>query len=744
MTDGRVGFFATDTTHGTELWVTDGTTLGTSVLVSTVPNVARDPDVGRPAAYPNFFTPLGNGRVVFDGVDDIHGRELWVTDGTEFGTYMVKDINPGPFSYVHFQGFAGGSNPAGFTVIGNGRALFSADDGVDNRLWVTDGTKAGTSMVSDIKPALPRGTSHGFTPIGSGRALFSGYDGTGHVALWITDGTAAGTSLVKDTNPGHSASVPRYMTDIGNGLALFDGVDSAHGGELWITNGTETGTSMIRDIDPDTTKVYFSPSYTFYGPASSNPKYFVPLGNGRVVFEASIGGGKELFVTDGTYANTRTLSTPSNGLFNPIFITSLGSGKAVFQGSGNSGGTPGLWVTDGTDVGTYSINSAVIPENGFVAIGDGKALFHGLGQGTQGLTWITDGTAAGTRIWDSDPIAAFAVWGSFYVACFRQGTRIATPQGNVAVEALSVGDSLLLANGDIATAKWIGFRDVDARRHPEPRDVWPVRIAPHAFGVTKPSRALFLSPDHAVSICDILIPVRYLINGATIEQVPVDKVQYYHIELERHGILLAEGLSVESYLDTGNRSAFTNGGSSVQMHPEFALSVWESEACAPIVSDGEQLDFVRQFLLQRAAELGHFLTFEPDVRLVVGSTVLKPDITGPVHCFSLPASSCGIRLLSRFAIPAHVRADSRDYRQLGIAVSRVLVDGTSIALSDARLSSGWHDVECERNEPVWRWTDGDAGLALAGVRLLEIEIVMTGPYWREWPKISEQEGVRAF
>jgi hypothetical protein len=105
-----------------------------------------------------------------------------------------------------------------------------------------------------------------------------------------------------------------------------------------------------------------------------------------------------------------------------------------------------------------------------------------------------------------------------------------------------------------------------------------------------------------------------------------------------------------------------------------------------------------------------------------------PDIVGRAHRFRLPATARRLRLVSRHAVPAQGRADSSDHRQLGVAVSRCVLDGREVALDDARLSSGWHRVE-----PKWRWTDGDAGLALAGGRALEIEVAMTERYWAEQP-----------
>src|ERR1700722_4302971 len=111
------------------------------------------------------------------------GRELWVTDGTAAGTSLVKDINPGGYS----------SYPGDITAIGNGKALFSANDGTHGyELWVTDGTAGGTSLVEDINPGSAGSHPYNITALGDGKALFSANDGTYGYELWVTDGTQAG------------------------------------------------------------------------------------------------------------------------------------------------------------------------------------------------------------------------------------------------------------------------------------------------------------------------------------------------------------------------------------------------------------------------------------------------------------------------------------------------------------------------------------------------------------------------
>ena len=183
------------------------------------------------------------------------------------------------------------------------------------------------------------------------------------------------------------------------------------------------------------------------------------------------------------------------------------------------------------------------------------------------------------------------------VACFAEGTRIATDRGPVAVEDLRIADRVVLADGGAAEPiVWIGKRAVNCRTHPRPETVWPIRIKPGSFGHNMPSRDLFVSPDHALLVEGVLIPARLLVNGSSIRQTRVRQVIYYHIELARHDVVLAEGLPAETYLDTGNRSRFSNGGEVVALHPDFSARAWEMRGCAPLVQTGPVLAAVRERL----------------------------------------------------------------------------------------------------------------------------------------------------
>ena len=180
------------------------------------------------------------------------------------------------------------------------------------------------------------------------------------------------------------------------------------------------------------------------------------------------------------------------------------------------------------------------------------------------------------------------------IACFARGTRIATPLGEAAVETLRPGDMVRLASGEAAPIVWIGHRRVDCRAQPTPRHVWPVRVRRDAFAPGVPRHDLFLSPDHAVFAEDVLIPIKYLMNRDTIRQAPCDSVAYFHLELPKHDVLLAEGLPVESYLDTGDRGSFANRGRVATLFPDFSLRVWEAYGYAPLTVTGPRFEAVRR------------------------------------------------------------------------------------------------------------------------------------------------------
>jgi T5SS/PEP-CTERM-associated repeat protein len=293
------------------------------------------------------------------------------------------------------------------------------------------------------------------------------------------------------------------------------------------------------------------------------------------------------------------------------------------------------FTDDVTPQGTYTVNDSVVDVNfadgtgvlrlddigGFAGTivsfqqGDEFVIAGGTlsGLGVTGgntLTALDSGNGGTDQIIFSSGISAsgFNIVNNntIQVACFAAGTRIATPAGLVVVESLRAGDRVRTMRGDAAAIVWIGQRNVDCRQHPDPASVCPVRVLAGAFGPGLPSCDLWLSPDHAVFVEGVLIPIRCLIDGGTIRQMVVPEVTYYHVELPAHDVILAEDLPVESYLDTGDRANFSNGGGEVRLFPDFSarpnLSVrmWEMAGCAPLVMTGPVLERVRRILARAA------------------------------------------------------------------------------------------------------------------------------------------------
>ena len=357
--------------------------------------------------------------------------------------------------------------------------------------------------------------------------------------------------------------------------------------------------------------------------------------------------------------------------------------------------------------------------------------------GTTDLLSINNGTTtlaalqlSGTYASSDFHLQADTTGGTEIVApCFVEGTRIVTERGTVPVEALRPGDRVpVVIGGKAQPVTWLGHRRVDCRRHPSPIDVWPICLSAGAFGPGRPFRDLWVSPDHALFVNGVLVPARYLVNGRTIRQEPRDEVTYWHVELPGHNVLYAEGVPAESYLDTGNRGAFANAGPVMHLHPNFARYVWQTQGCAPLVVCGANVAAAKRRLLARAELLGHATTDEPNLTVVWANVrKLRAEADGRTWRVRIPRTARTLRLVSRTWIPAHLEPDNDDLRTLGVAITRLWLDAREAALDSPAFASGWHAPELE-----WRWTDGNAVLAVSGVRELVFEMATAkGTYWRD-------------
>lgn len=336
---GPVVLFVARTTHGLELWRSDGTAAGTLPVVD--PNASSRP-------LDPLLDPGGlHGGDFYFAAND---KELWKTDGTSKGTVLVQRVG-GSFD-----------RPTIFTLWKN-EMYFSAGG-----LWKSDGTSAGTVQVTSVRPT-------DLEAFGNKLVLANFGD------IYTTDGTASGTSLVKKLDaPVH---VPNGFTLMGSKL-VFSASDSTVGNELFETDGTTSGTKLFVDLYP--------------GRATQSTEIESLCDHhGTVFFEASSPQyGRELWKSDGTAAGTMLVKDilPGTASGQAISITSFG--EHVYFGAAG-----GLWKSDGTAAGTVLVSNVALPRYvpRSMIVYRGKLYFAGLASASVGTElYCSDGTAAGTKL----------------------------------------------------------------------------------------------------------------------------------------------------------------------------------------------------------------------------------------------------------------------------------------------------------------------------------------------------------
>jgi hypothetical protein len=191
------------------------------------------------------------------------------------------------------------------------------------------------------------------------------------------------------------------------------------------------------------------------------------------------------------------------------------------------------------------------------------------------------------------------------VTCFLRSTLIQTPKGEVAVEALAIGDEITCANGTIQPIKWIGRRSYLAALVRENAAIAPIRIMAGAIGPNLPRRDLMVSPEHAIFIDGAFVLAGDLVNGQNIVREPMrGLIEYFHIELETEELILAEGLATESYADHASRRLFSNWQDYADRYgedvPVSASSDGEFTRLYPTLRSGALFEATRQKILARA------------------------------------------------------------------------------------------------------------------------------------------------
>ncbi|MEX2108124.1 MAG: hypothetical protein WD827_04465 [Solirubrobacterales bacterium] len=365
-------------TLGKELWRSDGTEAGTKL----VKNIAPGAESGRP----HVISPFGSFNLF--AADSVKGgeiqRELWITDGSEAGTTLLKKINPN-----------NASASIGVSFDAGNYALFKANNGVKGvELWKTNGTPGGTEIVKDINPLAGNSEPRAFTALG-GFVYFVAEDGTNGDELWRTDGTEGNTTMVKNINEGVGADGFGFgnapMIKLGN--ELFFSANDGSGISLWKTDGSEGGTVKVKAL----------------GAVSD-----LTLFNNALYFEGSTGvNDRELWRSDGTEGGTAIVKDIYPGGVNSGMVDGpvVAGGRLFFKGETAAEGEE-LWVSDGTEAGTHMVKALVPgPEDGLPFIvslveAGGNLYFNADDEKTGLELWRSDGTEAGTFAFDIAPGAA--------------------------------------------------------------------------------------------------------------------------------------------------------------------------------------------------------------------------------------------------------------------------------------------------------------------------------------------------
>ncbi len=355
--------------------------LSTSISFAQSPALIKDIAIGN-SGNPQYLTNV-NGTLFFVANTDLTGREIWKSDGTEAGTTLVKDINPGS------------SHSMITKIVGyNGKAYFRANSNVNGyELWSSDGTEAGTKILKEFGDG-----NQSIDPsdliVFNNELYFTERNNTSGVNLWKSDGTENGTVLVKNLYTSGNANNASYLTVMGNHLYFFAGEVGLLNSDLWKTDGTNAGTTILKSLNGQTGELIPAGNKLFFG------------------FGGTGGSGtdKGLYITDGTNAGTirvkdlnvsYMINFPTNGT--AVYTNN----NLIFTANDGVHGEE-LWKSDGTDAGTVLLKDLNVGTGDgldyqpFITKGfGGKIFFVAKDNSSVRELWVSDATEAGTMVLDT-------------------------------------------------------------------------------------------------------------------------------------------------------------------------------------------------------------------------------------------------------------------------------------------------------------------------------------------------------
>jgi hypothetical protein len=287
--------------------------------------------------------------------------------------------------------------------------------------------------------------------------------------------------------------------------------------------------------------------------------------------------------------------------------------------------------------------------------------------------------------------------------CLAAGTHVLTEAGEILVEDLQPGDMVILAEGEFG-------RVVQVATAVLPADAEAVFIRAGSLGPGLPERDLTVSRDQGLFFDSVLVRAAALIDGVSIRFEPASPKRFVSLVLETHGVLVAEGMMLESFFD---RDAPKHG---------------RPKPCAPVISEGMVLSTLRARLHARKLMVGYTILLLPDLIFGTGDKVITVTVVDGVATLDIPPGVTEAVLTTSTFIPAETDPASTDTSRRGIGISDILVDERLVAIDTVFARA---DLYRQGPMDTFTWTRGQSRLRLpAGAKTLTLMVPMVPRIWQ--------------
>lgn len=627
------------------------------------------------------------------------------------------------------------ANPTGYTISSDGNtitftsssslAAYTANaanaaslDGKTIILSASNKNASDPENIYTLDDLLPSGTA--FSKATS--VVIEGYatltDTWTHFVTSAKSYTSGITSITMEGNAALrvGASIPNTYTPNSN-----EGESSRTGLNHFETGTISYGSSVTAD-----SPVFYEMTYTKENLTASTtrPSNTVTLNNIPIKGYIDTSNASNSYIPTGSAVQFRIVDADGKFYDDKALASEVKSGLSITSIGNGTSGNNGSGVSA---IGSHDPNYRLaLPTLGF----DDNLFYVNTASGSGGVT-NGENLIDNIIIHDTEP-------------CFLKGSLLETPSGWIKVEDLSIGDMIFSYENGKKTVRaitWIGHSEIVNAQE----ESYPVKIARHALADNVPFADLYITPEHCLFLDGCFVPVRMLVNERSIvTQTDLHNFEIYHIELQNHSVINAQGVLTESFLDTRNHTFALKSTSNVEKlstsHKE-----WNTDSAAPLNVKPDFVEPLYKMIEQRAVNLNmervrtyHTLTQVTNLSFVnqSGLPILSRKKDG-WFLLTLPAGTTKVSILSNATKPSDAIGPYwDDRRKMGVLVKNALhlrkTDHIKIDMNTQSYASQWY-----ANTDSTYWTNGNSSLLLAPCEeqtILALEISGGGPY-----VISEDE-----